>query len=49
MTGDESVKAFDPRYNVTGHFTQSFVADVPLSSISSSVRAAPRVVDEVEV
>jgi len=29
LTGDKQIKASDPRYNVTGHFTQSFVADVP--------------------
>ena len=29
LTGDNQIKASDPRYNVTGHFTQSFVADVP--------------------
>lgn len=29
LTGDKEVLASDPKYNVTGHFTQSFVADVP--------------------
>lgn len=29
LTGDHKIKASDPQYNVTGHFTQSFVADIP--------------------
>ena len=29
LTGDHQVKASDPAYNVSGHFTQSFVAFLP--------------------
>jgi hypothetical protein len=29
LSGDKQIKASDPLYNVSGHFTQSFVADVP--------------------
>eukprot|EP01052_Picozoa_sp_SAG31_P000367 SAG31_NODE_11_length_38734_cov_21.263854_17_plen_155_part_00 len=29
LSGDKTIKASDPTYNVSGHFTQSFVADIP--------------------
>eukprot|EP01043_Picozoa_sp_COSAG02_P005865 COSAG02_NODE_162_length_32474_cov_13.222511_1_plen_149_part_00 len=29
VSGDTEVLAADPRYNITGHFTQSFVASIP--------------------
>ena len=29
LTGDTKLNASNPAYNVTGHFTQSFVADLP--------------------